>query len=254
MLTADEGNISLPQIPFGTSILENIVSYLMGYDIAYSYFFRDMYQGKGTVLLPKFMSAGSNKVGNRAAVDPFVGLDQSLFTTYETTSQEKQVVEQIQFNLRSQEWTMIRDYLIENIAMSLQLSPRTIASFLTGGAIKTATQVSSEDSASVSFVEVRRAVLEKPLNRLLKDVVDFYKLPDQVEVRFSKEGVINTDQLIQRVGSLLQMGLIDTYSALKEIMIDADEEQVRERYDRIQQEKQKAMAEQMAQAEGMSMM
>ena len=97
-------------------------------------------------------------------------------------------------------------------------------------------------------------MLEKPLNRLLKDVTDFYKLTDQVEVRFSKEGVINTDQLIQRVGSLLQMGLIDTYSALKEIMIDADEEQVRERYERIQEEKQKAMAEQMAQAEGMSMM
>lgn len=254
LLTADEGNISLPQIPFGTSILENIVSYLMGYDIAYSYFFRDMYQGKGTVLMPKFMSAGGNKVGNRVTTDPFSTLEQSLFTTYETTSQEKQMVEQIQFNLRSQEWTMIRDYLIENMAMALQLSPRTIASFLTGGAIKTATQVSSEDSASVSFVEVRRAVLEKPLNRLLKDVVNFYGLPDQVEVRFSKEGVINTDQLIQRVGSLLQMGLIDTYSALKEIMIDADEEQVRERYERIQEEKQKAMAEQMAQAENMSMM
>jgi hypothetical protein len=257
IVTADEGNISLPQaFPFGTSILENIVSYLMGYDIAYSYFFRDLYMGKATVLIPKFMqnNAGANKLGNRAFVDPFQGLDQALFTTYETTSQEKQVVEQIQFNLRSQEWVQVRDYLVENIAMTLQLSPRTIASFLTGGSIKTATQVSSEDSSSVSFIEVRRAVFEKPLNRLLKDVKEFLNLQDQVEVRFSKEGVINYDQLIQRVGSLMQMGLIDLYSALKEIMIDADEAQVKERFEAIKKEQAEKMEEQLQAAQGMQLM
>lgn len=257
IVTADEGNISLPQaFPFGTSILENIVSYLMGYDIAYSYFFRDMYMGKATVLVPKFMqnNAGANKLGNRAFVDPFQGLDQALFTTYETTSQEKQTVEQIQFNLRSQEWVQVRDYLVENIAMTLQLSPRTIASFLTGGSVKTATQVSSEDSASVSFIEVRRAVFEKPLNKLMKDVQEFMGLQDQVEVRFSKEGVINYDQLIQRVGALMQMGLIDLYSALKEIMIDADEAQVKERYDAIKKEQAEKMEEQLQAAEGMQLM
>jgi hypothetical protein len=256
IVTADEGNISLPQaFPFGTSILENIVSYLMGYDIAYSYFFRDMYMGKATVLIPKFMQNNAGgKVGNRAFIDPFQGLDQALFTTYETTSQEKQVVEQIQFNLRSQEWVQVRDYLVENIAMTLQLSPRTIASFLTGGSIKTATQVSSEDSSSVSFIEVRRAVFEKPLNRLLKDVKEFLNLQDQVEVRFSKEGVINYDQLIQRVGSLMQMGLIDLYSALKEIMIDADEAQVKERFEAIKKEQAEKMEEQLQAAQGMQLM
>ena len=256
IVTADEGNISLPQaFPFGTSVLENIVSYLMGYDIAYSYFFRDMYMGKATVLVPKFMQNNAGgKVGNRAFVDPFQGLDQALFTTYETTSQEKQTVEQIQFNLRSQEWVQVRDYLIENIAMTLQLSPRTIASFLTGGSIKTATQVSSEDSSSVSFIEVRRAVFEKPLNRLLKDVKEFLNLQDEVEVRFSKEGVINYDQLIQRVGSLMQMGLIDLYSALKEIMIDADEAQVKERFEAIKKEQAEKMEEQLQAAQGMQLM
>jgi hypothetical protein len=212
--------------------------------------------GKATVLVPKFMqnNAGANKLGNRAFVDPFQGLDQALFTTYETTSQEKQTVEQIQFNLRSQEWVQVRDYLVENIAMTLQLSPRTIASFLTGGSIKTATQVSSEDSSSVSFIEVRRAVFEKPLNRLLKDVKEFLNLQDEVEVRFSKEGVINYDQLIQRVGSLMQMGLIDLYSALKEIMIDADEAQVKERFEAIKKEQAEKMEEQLQAAQGMQLM
>jgi len=254
LMTADDGNISLPQIPFGTSILENIVSYLMAYDIAFSYFFRDMYQGKGTVLVPKFMQAAAAKSGNMVRNDPFVNLDQSMFTTFETTSQEKQTIEQIQFNLRSQEWTQIRDYLIENIAMTLQLSPRTIASFLQGGAIKTATQVSSEDSASVSFIEVRRSVAEKVLNELLDDVRNYYKWNDKIEIRFSKEGVINTDQLIQRTGMLLQMGLIDLFSALKEIMIDADEAQVMERYNAIKKEKQEQMQEQLTMAEGQQLM
>lgn len=245
LMTADEGNISLPNTPFGMSMLENIVSYLMGYDIAFSYFFRDMYQGKGMVLMPKFMAQNRYSNSNLADKNPFLGLDESIFMTYETTSQEKQVIEQVQFNLRSQEWTQIRDFLIENIAMTLQLSPRTIASFLTGGAIKTATQVSSEDSASVSFIEISRSVAEKPINKLLKLVSDFYGLSDDVEIKFSKEGVINTNELLQRITMEKQAGLISEYDALKEWMYDADEEQVKEAYDRIQQDKMKQMQDMM---------
>lgn len=254
LILADDGNISLPQIPFGTSILENIVSYLMGYDIAYSYFFRDMYQGKGTVLVPKFMQAGQNRQGNQVNVDPFTGLDQSMFTTFETTSQEKQTIEQIQFQLRSVEWSNIRDFLIENIAMTLQLSPRTIASFLKGGAIKTATQIDSEDTTTISFIDSRRAIVEKPINKLLNDVIQYYGWEDKVEIRFSKEGVTNTSQMVQNVGAKLQMGLIDLYSALQEIMIDADEDQVRERYEAIKRERQENMQEQLEMAAGQQLM
>lgn len=258
LVTSDEGNISLPHVPFGTSVLENIVGYLMAYDIAFSYFFRDMYHGKSTVLVPKYMQQNIGRMGANAPQGVFTGLDTSMFTTFETTSQEKQTIEQVQFNLRSMEWVQIRDYLIENIAMTLQLSTRTIASWTGASGIKTATEVRSEDDASITFVTTRRAVLEKPLNKLLEDIKDYYKLQDRVEVRFSKEGVMNQDQLINRVGQLLQLGLIDTFSALKEIMIDADEEQVKERYESIKREQQEKMKEQMdaqmQQAQGMQLM
>jgi len=258
LVTADEGNISLPHTPFGTSVLENIVGYLMAYDISFSYFFRDMYHGKSTVLVPKYMQQNIGRMGANASQGPFTGLDTSMFTTFETTSQEKQTIEQVQFNLRSMEWTQIRDYLIENIAMALQLSTRTIASWTGASGVRTATEVRSEDDASITFVTTRRAVLEKPVNKLIEDVCLFYEIPDKVEIRFSKEGVMNQDQLIQRVGQLLQLGLIDTYAALKEIMIDADEEQVKERYESIKQEQQEKMQEQMKmqmeQAQGMQLM
>lgn len=254
LLTADEGNISLPHVPFGTSVLENIVSYLMAYDIAFSYFFRDLYHGKSTVLVPKYMQQNIGRVGANAPQGVFTGLDASMFTTFETTSQEKQTIEQVQFNLRSMEWTQIRDYLIENIAMALQLSTRTIASWTGASGVRTATEVRSEDDASITFVTTRRAVLEKPLNKLIDDVRNFYGLPDKVEIRFSKEGVMNHDALIQRVGQLLQLGLIDTYSALKEIMIDADESQIKERYEAIKKEQAEKMQEQMQQAAGMQLM
>lgn len=245
LMTADDGNISLPNTPFGLSMLENIVSYLMGYDIAYSYFFRDMYQGKGIVLMPKFMAQNKYSASNISDRNPFLGLDESMFMTYETTSQEKQMIEQVQFNLRSQEWAQIRDYLIENIAMTLQLSPRTIASFLSAGGLKTATQVSSEDSNSVSFIEISRSVAEKTINKLLKCVSDFYGLEDEVEIKFSKEGVINTNELLQRITMEKQAGLISEYDALKEWMYDSDEEQVKEAYEKIQQDKQRQMQEAM---------
>lgn len=254
LITADDGNISLPQVPFGTSILENLVAYLMGYDIAFSYFFRDMYQSKGIVIVPKYMQSQSNVSGNRALNDPFSGLDQSMFTGYQTTSQEKQAIEKVQFELRGLEWAQVRDYLVENIAMQLQLSPRTIASFLASGEAKTATQTNSEDSNSISFIETRRSTLEKPINKMLKDVCDYYHMPDKVEIRFSKEGVINRSQLLADVDAQLRMGVIDLYSALKEIMIDSDESQILERYNKLKEESAEKQANALKNASGFQLM
>lgn len=241
LLTCDDGNISLPATPFGTSVLENIVAYLMGVDISYSYFFRDMYQGKGMVIMPKFMqqprrdpSTGLKVIGD----DPLSGLEQSTFYGYDTTSQEKQQIEQVQFNLRGAEWSGIRNFLVENIALQLQISPRSIAPFLGDGGIRTATQVSSEDNNTISFIEAKRATMERPVNKMVDAVRKLLLLPDQVEIRFSKQGVTSQSELLAQVQQKMQMGVIDLRSALEEIMIDSDEDQITERYNRIMAEKQ----------------
>lgn len=252
LVTADEGNISLPNIPFGTSILENIISYLMGIDISYSYFFRDMYQGKGIVLIPKKFQQPKAKQGDAVYTTPFSNLDESMFTQYDSISTEDKpgMIEKVQFDLRGQEWAGIRSMLIENISMTLQISPRTIASFLTAGAIQTATQVSSEDSATISFVETHRSTFEKPLNKMLKDVCEFYGWNDTVEIRYSKEGVINKDQLLQRLSAEKAAGFTNDYDALRDYMYDSDEEQVKERYERNKQEQMEKMQMQMAMTMG----
>lgn len=255
LVLADDGNISIPSIPFGTSILENIVSYLMSYDLYYSYFVRDMYQSKGIVLMPKSMLAPQFDANNTYIDSPVSGLDESMYAKYPSMDNESNKPEQIKFDLRSEEWAKVRNMILENIATNLQMSPRTIASFLANGTFgnasqATATQVDSEDSNSVSFIESRRGILEKPINKILDIVLKYYRskdstLQDDVEIRFSKDGVVNTSQLIDRVTREMQSGLIDLKSALQEIMIDADEDQVNERYNAIMNEKKANLEEQM---------
>lgn len=244
----DEGNVSTPNMPFGTPLLENLVVDLMAYDIANSYFFRDMYMGKGTVVVPKqYIQNEGSGVNNS---NPFTGLDESIFTYYKSGKMDgidRPV--SVQFDLRSTQWAEIRNYIVENIAMKLQMSPRMIASFVGDGGVKTATQVYSEDGASISFVESHRAAFEKPVNKLLKVVTSYYAYADEVEIRYSKEGVSNMSEQIKQIKELKAMGLISDREALRRIYLDSDESQIEEMYKDIQKDNQERM-KQMSQAAG----
>ena len=55
---------ALPEIPFGDSLLTNIMPYLQSYDYYWSAFNTDMYIGRGRVILPKYMQSATAKKGN----------------------------------------------------------------------------------------------------------------------------------------------------------------------------------------------
>ncbi|MCK9576340.1 MAG: hypothetical protein M0R51_10495, partial [Clostridia bacterium] len=232
---------SLSQQPFGESILANIISDLMEYDLSFSYSVRDMYQGKGIVFIAKELQTAST--GGHT----FDGLEDSLITWLNNWNEGKLPIDQVQFNLRVAEWRDKRNAIFENIATKLHISPSSLASFLSDNTGRTAKEVTVESSSTDNYIEIQRGSIETPINNLLKTIALFYGWQDAVEIRFAKGGSQNVDTVIDREIKLVQAGLRHPHTALENIMIDADTWEIEEEWQRIQiyQQEQQQIKERM---------
>lgn len=220
---------SLSQQPFGQSILTDIISFLMGYDLAYSYFMRDLYQGKGIVFMAQELWTNNNP-------SAFSGLDESLYKLVPTLTDasNKLPIDKVQFDLRTQDWAEARNIIYENIASNLNISPSSIANFLSDNTARTAKEVTLESSATDNYIEIQRGILSEQLNKFLNEVVaPFYGWADRIEIKWTKSGTSNLDTLIDRIIKLKSANLITQYDALKMYMVDADEEEIEDANKRL---------------------
>lgn len=236
LIKYDDGDVSLPQTMFGTPMIYDILSYLMMYELSIAYATRDMYLGKGIVLLPKPMSMTGQ------TYSPYQGLDKTMYEFFDTVDPDKQTPKNIQFNLRGEEWEKIQDNLLKKIATSIGMSPKTIASYLSVGmAQKTATEVDSEDDATVAFIDIRRGNFAPKINKILKCITNYYGKAGTVEVKFATPSLVNKDKLINRAIALLESGLADEMEALKMIYPDDDEQELRRKCDNLKVYREKRL-------------
>lgn len=213
---------SLSQQPFGQSILTDILSFCIAYDLAFSYFVRDMYQGKGMIFIAKELQT------KFTGTTPFNGLEDSFITWLTNINDGKLPIDQLQFNMRIAEWREARNFLYENIASHLGISPTSVAGYLSDNSARTAKEVSTESSATDNYIDIQRGILAPQANAMLDTIGQFYGWTDKVEIRFSKSGSQNMDTIIDRAIKLKQAGLTTPFDALKMIMTDADEWEIEE--------------------------
>ena len=231
LLKASDDISSVPQIGLGESLLANCLNYLFEFDFFNTSFNTEMYLARGRVLLPKYMQSKQAASGAQN-----VGLDDFVYTKIETNNPDAMKPEPVQFNLRSSEWREARNILLENIATNIGLSASTLASYLQDGGMRTAREVSAEESATTLFIENNRRRLEVPLNQLLQDVLRFYGFVDDVEVRWSRAGMTNQTVLVDTLSKAVQAGLISQKKAHDQYNYDDDEEQNAEDYKLVQEE------------------
>lgn len=224
-----EGISGLPEVPLGESFLAPLISYLMEWDFYHACANTDMYLGRGRVLLSKFMNSATG--GNYNS-----GLDDFIYNQYNSQNPENQKPVPIQFELRSGDWTAIRDRLIQDIAINSGLNPSTIASFLADNTARTAREVSTEENETAEYVNSERAIIERPINRLLKTVTTFYGYEDTVVLRWSSAGLTNRLTLTEILGNAIRDGYCSKWKAVQMFNIDDDPEQVEEEYNRCKEE------------------
>lgn len=229
LLTWTEGVSNLPELPFGDSLLANLIGTLESYDYYFSAFNTDMYTGRARVLVPKGMTKANGQQGNFNN-----GLDSYLYTKVDMVDPEKQTPTPIQFDLRATDWATIRDTLIQNISINTGLNISTIASFLndtTGN--KTAREISTEENETLGFVNYKRALIEKPINRLIEQVLRLNGITDDVVVRWSNAELTNRSMLAEILSIARAGGFISKKKAVEMFNFDDDDEQIQAEYDLI---------------------
>jgi hypothetical protein len=227
---------SLPELPFGESMLFNIMPYLMSYDYYWSAFNTDLYLGRGRVLIPKEMqspkAAESNEYNS--------GLDSMLFVKIAKTALgDNYSPVPLQFDLRTSSWQEARTMIIQNISINTGLNLATIASFLQdSNAARTAREISTEESETALFVDDKREIIERPINRLLKIVTLYYGYADDIVIRWSSAGLSNIYTRTEMIATALSAGFISPQKAVRMFNQDDDEYALQEEFDRIKENKE----------------
>lgn len=290
-LINDNGDISIPTgSNFGRGLIIPVIDDLVMYECAESYALRDMYNGKGTVYVPKNLSIG-NYAGNipirvdesQAAIAPgqddgsikFDGSKintgnanlQSLLPNFDNPLQgmnnkyemipgvdpQDQQILVNQFNLRAQEWQLIQENCLKRIAVKWGMSPKILSSFLAQGTVQmTATQIDSEDDISIAFINQTRSNFKPAINRLLETILNYYGYSFDVEIDFASPSIINKDRILDRTTKKLEAGLIDIEEAIRETNPDLDEETLQAKVKKAKQQQAMMMLAQQAEmnAEG----
>lgn len=176
-LLNDNGDISIPTgSNFGRGLIIPVQDDLIQYEVAESYAIRDMYNGKGTVYVPKNLSLGGIGGGMPINFNETVPEDQRIKPTpaepgeikfdggsvganknpqaytptfnnplegiqnkYETVpgvDPEQQSIVVNQFELRAAEWQLIQENCLKRIAVKWGMSPKLLSSFLAQGSVQ----------------------------------------------------------------------------------------------------------------------
>lgn len=225
----------LPELPFGDSFVASIISKLMEWDYYSAAACTDMYLGRGRVLLPKQLQ-GAN-AGNYNS-----GLDSFAFTEYQTMSPDGNKPTPLQFNLRAAEWTEIRTRIIQDISIITGLNTSTLASFISDGAsAKTAREISTEENETLAYINDKRALMEKPLNRILRLVARYMGLTDTVVLRWSNAYLTNKMMQAELLQLAVAGGFMSKRKAVQEFNVDDDAAEIDEEYNRILEDQSRAI-------------
>ena len=232
-----DGISNLPQVPFGESLLAPIIAQLMSYDYYFSAFNTDMYTGRARVLTSTAMMS-SNKGEQNS------GMDDYLLTRIPNYSGDDQKPIPIQFDLRSQSWSEIRDQLIQNISILIGVNVATIASFLNDStAQKTAREVSVEESETASIVYEKREVIERPINRIIKAIIRLAGFNDDIVLRWSTSELMNAFNRLDYAVAGVSNGIMSRESAVKMLNPDDDDEQIFDEINAIEEDSRNAQSQ-----------
>jgi len=249
----ESGDITNPTLPFGRPLCFDCIADFMEYDMEKSYSIRDLYNSKGIVGLPKALSqadlSGKAVPGTGGALHKLQdsAYSQLNIPGYEVIkgldpNTQKPVI--TQFEIRAVEHEQKQMAILKSIAVTINVSPKAIASFLTTTTQATDDQIQSEDDTITQWIKSHRQDFIAGLNRIIECVLNMNGFSENVEVRFASDGLLKGDKQLDNIQKRLDMGMIDIEDAIREYYPDEDEEQLQVRIAKAKQRQQELVNQQ----------
>jgi len=237
------GDITNPTLPVGRALLFDCLADFCEYDMAKSYSVRDLYNSKGIVGIPRNLvqsdlavpCTGGNLMNNNGVFtqlnipgyEQVPGLDPNT---------QKPVI--TQFEMRAVEHENKQNSILRSIALTIGVSPKTIASFLTTTTQATDDQIQSEDDTITQWVKDHRQDYTEGLNRIVECVLNYNGESGNVDVKFASDGLLKGDKQLENIQKRLELGMLTIDDAIREYYPDEDEQQLQHRIDLAHQQEQ----------------
>ena len=176
----------LPQVagsPFGQPIGDILQTESLQYD-QMKYFERnDVDIARARVLVPEEYMNKDDPAREQQET-----LSDRFYQKVSSTMADNDKITPIQFQLRANEIKTEKENIYKDIALKLQLSASTVASFLNEGAgARTATEIISERTKTDTWIKSQIAMIRDDLNEFIGYVARYYDKKDDIEIVFKCE-------------------------------------------------------------------
>ena len=176
----------LPQVagsPFGQPIGDLLQTESLQYD-QMKYFERnDVDIARARVLVPEDYINKDDPVREQQDT-----LSERFYQKVSSTNSDNDKITPIQFQLRANEINTEKENIYKDIALKLQLSASTVASFLNEGAgARTATEIISERTKTDTWIKSQIAMIKDDLDEFIGYVCRYYNKKDDIEIVFKCE-------------------------------------------------------------------
>ena len=227
----------IPEIKMGESVLLNIIAYLQAYEYAEACMWTDMYLGRGKVIVPEMM-----RNPTESPMSYYGGYDSAMFTKMPMMNADEQKPISIQFELRAEEWSRVRNNIAEKIASTIGVSGSDLFSYLrdVSGGSKTATQIAAESQKTISYIYEKRSLIVNAMNSFVKMWKTFYKQDDEIIMRFSSQNMVNKLVTLEESRVKKEIGY-SKFDLFKEQNPDKDDYQINEMVNRSWAEEKQRM-------------
>lgn len=131
----------------------------------------------------------------------------------------------MQPQIRGIERAQIRDADLELLSMKVGLSTTTLASHLRYSSSKTATEVEAENDTTDETVGNKRRLADIPINKCLKEVLDFYDLEAEVDITWNTSGRLQGKSR-EQVADEFQKGLMPLEEAIKRLHPELTQDEI----------------------------
>lgn len=245
------GDITNPSLPFGRALVFDCLTDFMEYDMDRSYGLIDLYNSRGKVGIPRGLTQSTVQRPVPGTAGNYVQTESSFGTLnipgYEfipglDPNTQKPII--TQFEMRAQEHETKQYAILKSIAITVGVSPRAIASFLVQAGEKTDDQIQSEDDTITQWVKAHRRDYIKGVNRIVEVVLNQNGFSTNVEARFSNDGLLKGDKMLENISKRLELGMLTLEDAIREYYPDLDEVQLQEKIEKATAEQERLKQEQ----------
>ena len=172
----------IPNSPFGQPIGDILQTETLQFDQLKFFERNEVDLARARALVPEdYMNPDDPDNDNTALSDRF-------YQKISTSNADNDKITPIQFQLRANDIRAEKENILKDIAVKLQLSASTVASFLNeGSGARTATEIVSERTKTDTWIKAQISNVRDDLNEFIGYIARYYNIIDEIEIIFKCE-------------------------------------------------------------------